>query len=426
MEKDDEKKTESQAESQEVARGETWQNPGDFPAFKGEQKRKMSDEEKEKLGYDVANLHAHLSDLRYAEMPGGRKKPEDDEYGKVFLEIEELAASDDADFVESAKKKIEEHIAELDQRMRTEIAAEGEKLKGEIEELRKIEVPDGKFKFPDEVFDDLLAEIDVAVSGKIPYAYRRMFEVSSDIDKLKRLIGEIDEGVGEKLWSLYSDPEISVGAHGTAGGRDTEFGTENGSMMKYGIGCPYYDVRRTVSFQDRGRIHAHGELSVVDLLTYSFGDDYNAISEIDMEAGDSFVHGDVVPACQYTVIVAIPKNYGTYNNPDLMTEDKIPVKVRHHSISQPHKMAWALRPEFIVGMVKEGRVNDIVWNPKFDAEHTRELSRKQAVINAEKAREEDERKKQEEAEYAAQREKDSKKLGNRIKRVFGKLIGKHE
>lgn len=300
------------------------------------------------------------------------------------------------------------------------------KCAARVEELRKkgAEVPEGKFRFPDGVYEQILQEIESGRKNHSETSRKHiLFSIEAHLSILEELTGEIDQEVGEKLWELYDDPEISVGAHGTDGGRDTNFGKENGPFMTYGIGCPYKDVRRTVSFQDRGRIHAHGELSFLDLLSYSFGGE-ETTRELDIESGELYLTGEKIPASQYTVIVAIPHEFSTYDNPDLLTEERIPVLVKHHVPGGARKMARAIKPEFIVGIMQDGRVNDVVWNPKFSADHVRDLSRKQKVINEEKARVREEQLRLEEERRAAEKEAESKKFGARLKKMFRKLGGK--
>ncbi len=421
MEIDDEKKTKPSVEVEEVAPGTSWKNPGDFPEYRGKSERKMTDEEKEERHYDVVHLYSELDKVRYAKLPDGRKKRPDDDYGKVYLAIKEVEASDDPDFVAQRMKEIEERIASLDKEIRAELEAEAQILRGMVEELRRKDVPEGKFKFPDEVFDDLLKQIDEAVAMSLEFANGFLDGMRTRITELDGLIGELDQEVGEKLWSLYTDPDISVGAHGTEGGRDTGFGTEDGPLMKYGIGCAYDDVRRTVSFQDRGRIHAHGELSFIDLLTYSFGDGEGMTRELEMENGDAFSFGEPVPASQYTVIVAIPESYSVTDLDLLTSEERIPVIVKHHSVGRVRKMARPIKPEFIVGVVQDGRLNDIVWNSKFDAEHIRELSHEQAIVNEEKERLAAEKRKQREAELEKEEEMRAKKLSSRLSRLISRF-----
>ena len=406
--------------------GTTWENPGEFPEFRGNAEKKLTDEEKEERDHVVKLLSHEINQFRYVRMPKGREMPADEEFGDICEMLHDVSVSEDPDFITSTLNEIRSRLTVLEQKVWAEFDAEAQALRDRIAELRKRKAPEGKFQFPGEVFDEILSEIDHCDHNRdLDWVADILFGTKRQLDELERLMNELDQEVGEKLWALYSDPEISVGAHGTEGGRDTGFGGVDGPIMKHGIGCCYGDIRRTVSFQDRGRIHAHGDLTFMNLLLYSFGQKGKTTRELSIEDGNRFKTGEEVPSSQYTAIVAIPKGCHTDELDVLTTEERIPVIVKSRYTSHPEKMARAIKPKFIVGMVRDGELNEIVWNPRFNADEIRELSRKHAAIHAEEARvrEEEERRKQEEyeAEQARKKEADSKKLSSRLKRLLSKL-----
>jgi hypothetical protein len=299
-----------------------------------------------------------------------------------------------------------------------------EKVEKRLEELRSADVPEGKFKFPGKIFDEIAQSAEEARkecdSPHFVGSHVRGVEVK--LEKLEEVFNEVDQEVGEKLWSLYEDPEISVGAHGTVEETDSDFGTETGSIMTEGLGCNFPDLYRTVAFQDRGMIHAHGNISFLDLLTYSYphydDEPLKAKKTVMRREGIVTRYEDVeVPASQYTVIVAIPKSYRTYSEPSLLG-GKVDVENR---LGKKKLRVSAIKPEFIVGMVRDGKVNDVVWNPRFDADYVRELSRKRRAEDEAKVALEEARKAEEAERVAAEseptkKERIMKKFLNKIKR----------
>ena len=299
-----------------------------------------------------------------------------------------------------------------------------ERIKERLEELRNAEVPEGKFRFPDKVLDEIAQQAEEARkhqdSPNFANGYVRHVEVT--LEGLERVFGEVDQEVGEKLWELYDDPEISVGAHGTVAETDSDFGTESGSIMTEGLGCAFSDLYRTVAFQDRGRIHAHGNISFLDLVTYTYphfdrDKPMTVRKTVEHKQGifTRYTKEDV-PASQYTVIVAIPKSYKTYLEPSLLG-GKVDVVDR---LGRRKEQISAIKPEFIVGMARDGQVNDMVWNPRFDADHVRELSRTRRKEDEAKAAAEEARK-AEEAERAVAEPAKKERV---MQKFFKKLKGK--
>lgn len=75
--------------------------------------------------------------------------------------------------------------------------------------------------------------------------------------------------IEEIIFELYHNENISIGVHGTGIIPDNEQKRAK-AMCNEGIMCRYGDIRRTVALQDRGKIHAHGNISLESLMNYTY------------------------------------------------------------------------------------------------------------------------------------------------------------
>ena len=82
------------------------------------------------------------------------------------------------------------------------------------------------------------------------------------------------------LLQLYNNPDVSLGVHGTAAIKGKENETAS-KILKEGLMCRYGDIRRTVAFQNKGQIHAHGNIEYEELINYKYG--YDRIGYINEE-----------------------------------------------------------------------------------------------------------------------------------------------
>lgn len=188
--------------------------------------------------------------------------------------------------------------------------ADLELILNKIEEMlngeRKIE---GKFTIPNEIILDLAKNIlsEVCPNKNLLENWKK--QLSSII----RIDGKIDEKLGNYLYQLYNNPNVSVGIHGTYHSKDFD-NSDNNPYFKEGIKCKYGDARRTIAFQDRGYIHAHGNISFIDFLNYNYGQrtEWMTGKWRDKEGGGREFQGYVGKNGEMVVqdnyIVVIPKN----------------------------------------------------------------------------------------------------------------------
>ena len=128
------------------------------------------------------------------------------------------------------------------------------------------EEKDNKFKFPDSLLFD---EIEEFTNFKCPNKHQ-LLESLRRLHIFINMDNKIDKDLGEELFELYNNPNVSMGVHGAYHFQDFD-ASENSPYLTKGIRCRYGNANRTVSFQDRGKVHAHGNISFLDLITYSYG-----------------------------------------------------------------------------------------------------------------------------------------------------------
>lgn len=344
--------------------------------------------------------------------PGGER--EDSNENGVTDEAETRENFDRAEAEQAVVKRKEE--------INNQETADPDVLLAKVEELRTAEIPEGKFRLPAECYDEVVDLIQHANETSFPEQRKQNLErAEAKLRRLERFEGKVDEAVGEKLWSLYSDPDISVGIYGTIAETDSDFGSENSPVFSDGIACAD-DMRRNIQFQDRKGFHAGG-MSFLDLLDYGYpatqmrqplttekivehSEDVDLGTHVQRMSRRERLE---VPASQYTVVVAIPKNYET-DDPTLRGE-KAEFK-NNHPYGERTKHGRTIRPEFIVGIVPSD-ANEAVFNPDFDAERVRKLNRSREAEMQEAAarRAEEEARQAETAEQAAQAKSSKSGLG---------------
>ena len=280
----------------------------------------------------------------------------------------------------------EEIITQSDEQVETKLTVE--EVIAKLEELKEVEAPEGKFKIPAECIDREIEHMrEFAPKISDPNWPKRT------LDRIEKLCSSVDRNVGEKLWALYSDPDISLGIHGTIAATDSDYGTERSPFFKDGLGCRREDMRRTVAFQDY-RFRGHGEISFFTLLDYNYPSCFRKERPLTVARTVLVKDGKVsrfkdidVPAKQYGVIVTIPKSFGPKDS-DLRGKE---IEIQSNIVFNPGEtvVASVLKPEFIVGVTTDSNPNTIVWNPGFDADHLRALSKQREIEN--QAREEQKR-----------------------------------
>ncbi len=311
---------------------------------------------------------------------------------------------------EKARQTIDEKRREIEEKKE---ATFGE-YSAKIDAIESAEVPEGKFKLPQECFEETRKALESAAGDGFSGGRNRLLEFY--INRLGKLDGKIEKEVGEKLWTLYSDPDISVGIHGTIQEATPESMSPENTFFKNGVGCNYGDLRRTISFQDRGMIHAHGDVSFANLLSYDIsqipaGVPLTVKKTVRKEEGKVVQYVDEeVPARRFNVIVAIPKNVKTTDK--ALRGGKATIKTNNAFHEGEKREASALKSEFIVGIYADGDPNTIIWNPNFDATKIKEFGQERVAEIQEETRRAEE-------EQAQIRQQEQEKKTS----LFGKIFG---
>ena len=294
---------------------------------------------------------------------------------------------------------------------------EAEKMLARLSELKSAAVPEGKFKLPDECFDEVMKDIIFMEGVDSPGQYERLLDViEGDIARIEKTDGKIEKEIGDRLWALFNDPEISIGIHGTLAEADSNLGSADSTFLKDGLGCRHGDLRKTVAFKDRGMIHAHGNISFAELLSYGYP--YKSLPltvKKWVETEHSFEKMDV-SARKFSAIVAIPRSFDTFDG-DLFSGKK-EIAIASPAYEGKKIDAKLLKPEFIVGVVSDSDMNSIVWNPNFDLENLHNLSKQKAAKK--KAEAERRTLEEQQKEAARQAEEAAKASRGWFKRLFGR------
>lgn len=220
----------------------------------------------------------------------------------------------------------------------------------------------------------------------------RTSETKEDAEQLDE---KAEREIREKIRELYDDPDLSVGVHGTVGIPEEIFDGDSNSFFKRGIVSKYRDLRRTISFQDKGYVHAHGEATFDEIMNYDFPSRQRPhplslerqIKHVDEKC--TYYTTEQVPAKQFSVIVAIPKSVERLDDEILRDKE---TKIDHAKSSYYKKdvIGEPLKPEFIVGLYTDGDPNTMIWNPDFNADRVKTLGafvEEQSRIAKEKAEE---------------------------------------
>ena len=174
------------------------------------------------------------------------------------------------------------------------------------------------------------------------------------------------------ITSLYDNPNISIGAHGTAVIKDPERKLAN-SMMQNGIMNRYLDLRRTVNLQDRGYIHAHGNILLENLLAY----DYHKVNRgflfeiIQNGKAVKYVPKEVeLEQCSF--LVGIPKDLSVidvdniYSGPLQLFDKEFAKDETELTIgSYKRQKGRPINPKYIIGYYMNGDLEHAVLNENF-------------------------------------------------------------
>lgn len=171
------------------------------------------------------------------------------------------------------------------------------------------------------------------------------------------------------LKELFDNENISIGVHGTSMIPDEEHKKAK-QICEKGLMCRYWDIRRTVALQDRGMIHAHGNIDFDHLMNYNFkkniiGYIYKIIEE------DKIIRFETeqVNLEQCSFIVAIPKEMKTTDE-ELFCGEKQEFRMEYARSKDELKIGKdqygrPIDPKYIVGFYMNGDINTFQYNNKF-------------------------------------------------------------
>lgn len=263
------------------------------------------------------------------------------------------------EIIEEYYKKV--NLEELNDEEKNNLKSILEHIEGIINSERETE---GKFKIPDEIYKDLMQDI---VSQVHPNS-RNIICWENKLNSIIKLDGKIDKELGNYLYELYNNPNVSIGIHGTYHRQDFDT-SDNNPYFKEGIKCKYCDSRRTVAFQDRGYIHAHGNISFINLLNYNYGaqKDWMTCEWKDNEDGYSrefkkYIGKDGTAVVQDNYIVVIPANMKTT---EAVTDGKIPPKF---ILGTFRNSKWN------IGCIERGAWDSFVRNSRFNLKEIENLN----------------------------------------------------
>lgn len=179
------------------------------------------------------------------------------------------------------------------------------------------------------------------------------------------------DNIEKILEELYNNEAISLGVHGTALIPDEEH-TEAKDICKKGLKCRYFDLRRTVAFQDRGMIHAHGNIEFKNLIHYSYGKDKKGYVYEEVKEGKMIrAYIREIQLEQISFIVAIPKEMETIDQ-DAFSESEMPFDKKYADTPEQLRIGSyreingkTINPKYIVGFYVEGDISTFMPNSTF-------------------------------------------------------------
>ena len=173
------------------------------------------------------------------------------------------------------------------------------------------------------------------------------------------------------LLQLYNNPDISLGIHGTAAIKGKENETAS-KILKEGLMCRYEDIRRTVAFQNKGQIHAHGNIEYEELINYKYGYDRKGyINEEKQEGKLTTYLPKEVELEQISVVLAIPDAMKTTDE-DVFSGPKKRYSMDYAksetdlSLGKYRNLEGrAINPKYIVGYYINGDISTFKCNDMF-------------------------------------------------------------
>ena len=169
--------------------------------------------------------------------------------------------------------------------------------------------------------------------------------------------------------------------------------------------CRYGDIRRTVALQNRGMIHAHGNISFEELISYGYGKGSKGyLYEVEKEGNRISYIPKTIDLEQCSFIIAIPKEMRTTDE-EIFCGPKQKFKKEYADNeselrlgSYKEQQGRPINPKYIVGYYMNGDINTFRHNSKFygfkeakegelpqiDLEKIEEENKRIKKINAEK------------------------------------------
>lgn len=173
------------------------------------------------------------------------------------------------------------------------------------------------------------------------------------------------------LLQLYNDENISIGIHGTAILPDREQQHAK-NILENGLMCRYGDIRRTVSFQDRGMIHAHGNIAFSGLISYKYCKQQKGYLAEDKVNGKMIIRETKeIDLEQCSFIVAIPKEMSTiddeiFSGPKQTFEREFANSIDDLRIGiYKENQGRPINPKYIVGYYMNGDISSFTFNSEF-------------------------------------------------------------
>lgn len=216
------------------------------------------------------------------------------------------------------------------------------------------------------------------------------------------------------ILELYNNENISIGVHGTGILPDLEQKKAR-ETCKNGLMCRYGDIRRTVALQDRGFIHAHGNISFDKLISYGYGENLKGyVYETQKEGQRTSYIPKTIDLEQCSFIVGIPTDMKTTDE-EIFSENKKRFEMEYARSEEELRLGKykeligkTIDPKYIIGYYMNGDITSFRHNSKFYGFKEEEKEGELPKIDFEKIQEENERIKQINAERT---EKSIQELG---------------
>jgi hypothetical protein len=211
---------------------------------------------------------------------------------------------------------------------------------------------------------------------------------SARMDLIEQYDGKIDKELGERLWALYKDPDILLTVHTSEAEEGSDHGEVGGSVMTDGLGLEHAIYYQDVQRED-GESTGIEFIDIVDtLFDHNPGQPGTGIPvKRWVRKGLFGLKSEVadVPGHLYHELIAVPRNFllssdNSFGEPLFGYQKRVSVTKVDQSSGIPHEEKLRpLNPRYIVGIVKDGALNEMAMNPNFNAEALRKESKMKKV-----------------------------------------------